>query len=159
MTIAKPVVNSKRYNSFLFTPIGVDLLCMGMIQKQGNWVRLSWSREVMNGVSLLANSWFKSGIGRGFYIAFYPATKNGSTTIIPSAENRGECPDMPSRRRPDRISTMPRLCSAFGGTSSVWRIMSCWNRLKSSQGIGIERNWCVWAKHWRKNVHSTKRDT
>ena len=63
------------------------------------------------------------------------------------------------RRRPDRIFTLPRLCSTFCGTNSVWCIMSCWNRVKPTQGIGIECNWCVWAKHWRKNGHSTKRDT
>ena len=66
---------------------------------------------------------------------------------------------MPPRRRPDRTFTVPRLCSAFGGTSSVWCVMSCCNRMKLSQGISIERNWCVWAEHWRRNSHSTKRGT
>ena len=66
---------------------------------------------------------------------------------------------MPPRRRPDRTFTVPRLCSAFGGTSSVWCIMSCWNRVEPSQGISIERNWCVWAEHCRKNGHSIKKDT
>ena len=101
----------------------------------------SWSREILNGISLLVNSCFKDRIRRGFYIALWPATKNGFTTITPSAENHGKCPDMPPRRRPDWIFTLPRLCSAFGGTSSVWSIMSYWNRVKPSQGIGIERNW------------------
>ena len=27
------------------------------------------------------------------------------------------------------------------------------------KGFGIERNWCVWAEHWRRNGHSTKRHT
>ena len=71
----------------------------------------------------------------------------------------GECLDMPPRRRPDQIFTVSRLCSAFGGTSSVWCIMSCWNRVKPSQGIGIECNWCAWAEHWRRNCQSTKRGT
>ena len=31
---------------------------------------------------------------------------------------------MPPRRRPDRIFTVPRLCSAFGANSSVSCIMS-----------------------------------
>ena len=52
-----------------------------------------------------------------------------------------------------------RRFSVFGETSSVWCIMSCWNRVKPSQGIGIERNWCVWAEHWRGNGHCTKRGT
>ena len=91
--------------------------------------------------------------------ALWPAAKNGSTTIILSAENNGECLDMPPRRQPDRIFTVLRLCSAFGGTSSVLCIMSCWNPVKPSQGVGIERNWCVRAEHWRRNGHSTKRDT
>ena len=91
--------------------------------------RTSWSQEMLNGVSLLANSCFKDRIGRGFYIVLWPATKNGSTTKIPSAENHGECPDMPPRRRQNRIFTVPRLCSAFGRTSSVWCIMSCWNQV------------------------------
>ena len=81
--------------------------------------RTCWSWEMLNGVSLLVNSCFKERIGRGFYIALWPVTKNGSTTIIPSGENYGECPDMPPREWPDRIFTVPRLCSAFGGTSSV----------------------------------------
>ena len=71
----------------------------------------------------------------------------------------GECPDMPQHRRTDRIFTVPRLCSAFGGTSSVWCIISCWNQVILSQGIVFKRNWCVWAEHWRKNGYSTKRDT
>ena len=45
--------------------------------------------------------------------------KMSPTTIISSAENHGECPDMPSRRRSDRIFTVPRLFSAFVGTSSM----------------------------------------
>ena len=67
--------------------------------------------------------------------------------------------NMPPGRRPDRIFTVPGLCSAFGGASWVWSIMSCWNRVKPSQGNGIKWNWCVWAKHWRRNRHSAKRDT
>ena len=114
---------------------------------------------MLHGVSLLVNSCFKDRIGRVFHIALWLVTKNGSTTIIPNAENHRECPDMPPRRWPDRIFTVPRLCSAFGGTSSVWCIMSCWNRVKPSQGIGSECNWCVWAVHWRRNGHCTKRDT
>ena len=114
---------------------------------------------MLNVVSLLVNSCFKERVGRGFYIALWPATKNRSTTIIPSAENHGECSDMTQRRGADQIFTAPRLCSAFGGTSSVWCIMSCWNRVKPSQRIGIKRNWWVWAEHWRRNDYSAKRDT
>ena len=91
--------------------------------------RTSWSREMLNGVSLLVNSCFKDRIGRGFYIALGPTAKNGYTAIIPSAENHGECSDMPPLRRPNRIFTVPRLCSAFGRTSLVWCIMSFWNRV------------------------------
>ena len=66
---------------------------------------------------------------------------------------------MPPRRRPDRIFTVPRLCSAFGEASSVWCIMSCWNRVQPSQGIAMKRNWCVWAEHLRRNNHNTNKDT
>ena len=97
-------------------------------------------------------------IHRNLYIALWPVTRNLSTMIIPSAKNHGEWPDMHPRSRLDRISTVPRSCSAFGGTSSVWCIMSCRNWVKPLQRIGIERNWCVWAEHWRRNGHSTKRD-
>ena len=62
--------------------------------------RTSWSREMLNGVFLLVNSCFKDRIRRDFYIALWPATKNMSTTIIPSAKNPGE--------------------------SSVWCVMSWW---------------------------------
>ena len=81
--------------------------------------RTSWSREMLNGVSLLVNSYFKDRIRRGVYLALWAATTNGSTTIIPSAENHREYPDMLLRRGLDRIFSVPRLCSAFGGTSSV----------------------------------------
>ena len=87
--------------------------------------RTSWSRKMLNSVSLILNICFKDIIARDFYIALWTATKSGSTKIIPSAENHEECPDMPSRWRPDRIFTEPRLCSAFGGITSVWCIMSC----------------------------------
>ena len=87
--------------------------------------RMSWSWDMFNGVSLLVNSCFKDRIGRSFYYPLWLATKNESTTIIPSAGNLGQCPDMPPRRRPDRIFTVSGLCSAFGETSSVWCIMSC----------------------------------
>ena len=101
--------------------------------------RTSWSQKMLNGVSLLVKSCFKDRIERGFYIALWPTIKNGFTTIIPSAEIYEERPDMLPRRWPDWIFTVPRLCFAFGGTSSVWCIMSCWNRVKPSQGISIER--------------------
>ena len=49
--------------------------------------RMTWSREMLNDIPLLVISCFKDRIGRGFYIALWPATKTGSTTIIPSAKN------------------------------------------------------------------------
>ena len=98
--------------------------------------RTSWSREMLNDISLLVNSCLKDRIERGYYIALWSATKCGSTTVIPSAENHRECPDTPPRRRPDRTFSVPRLCFAFGDTSSVLCIMNCWNRVKPSQGIG-----------------------
>ena len=55
--------------------------------------RTSWSREMLNGVSLLVNSCFKDRILRDLYMALWPVTKNGSTTIIPSAENHEKCLD------------------------------------------------------------------
>ena len=85
---------------------------------------------MLNSVSFLVNSCFKDRIGRGFYIALWPATKNGSIAIIQSTENHGECPDMPPRQRPDRIFTVPRLCTTFGGTSSV---LLCYGLLKPSE--------------------------
>ena len=121
--------------------------------------RTIWSRKMLNSVSLLVYSCFKDRIGKSFYISLWPATKNRYTTIILSAENYKEYPERPLRRRPHRISTVPRLCSAFGRTSSVWCIMNCWNRVKPLQEIDIERIWCVWAEHWKRNGHSTKRDT
>ena len=117
---AKRKNNWQNHWEWLQQVISKRLKAMGMIQRQGNG---------------------RGGNRKGFYIALWLTTKNRSTTRIPSAENRGECPEMLSRRRPNRIFTVPRLCSAFRGTSSVWCIMSCWNRVKPSQGIGIEHNW------------------
>ena len=122
--------------------------------KPGKWFRSkeiefcsSWSRKMLNEVSLHENSYFKARIEKRFYITLWSVTKNESTTIIPSAENHVEWPNMSLRWRSDRVFTVPRLCSAFGGISSVSCIMSCWNRVESSQGISIEPNWCGWAKH------------
>jgi len=95
-------------------------------RNKGIGFRTSWRQEMLNGVSVFVNSCFKDRIGRGFYIALWPATKNGSTTIIPSAENLGECPDIP-----------PRSCSAFGETSSVWY----YELLKSSETITGDQYW------------------
>ena len=86
--------------------------------------RMSWSQEILNRVSLLVNSCFRDRIGRGFYTALWPLTKNGSTMIIPNAENDGECPEMPPRRRPDLIFTVLKVSFAFGGASSLWCIRS-----------------------------------
>ena len=47
-----------------------------------NGFRTNWSWEMLNGVSLLAKSCFKDKIGRGFYIALWLATGDGSTTLI-----------------------------------------------------------------------------
>ena len=63
-------------------------LCEWFISKEIGF-RTSWSREMLNSVSLLVNSCFKDRIGRGFYIALWPATKNGFTTIILSAGYHG----------------------------------------------------------------------
>jgi len=46
-------------------------------------------------------------------------TKNGFITINPSAENHGEFTAMFPHRRPNRIFTVQRSCSIFGGTSSA----------------------------------------
>ena len=94
---------------------------------------------MLNGVSLLVNSCFKDRIGRDFYIALWSSTKNGSTMIIQSAENHGECPDMSLRRRSNRIFMVPRLCSAFDGISSVWCIMSCWKDRYRTQLMRLSR--------------------
>ena len=158
-TRAKRKKNWQKHWEWLNKPFRNASKPWGWFRSREIGFRTSWSREVLNGVSLLVNSFFKDIIGRGYYMALWPATRNGSTTIIPSAENNGECPDMPSRRRLDRIFTVPRLCSGFGGISSVWCVMSCWNPVKPSYRIGIERNGCVWSEHWRRNGHSTRRDT
>ena len=75
--------------------ISERLKAMGLIQKQGNWVPYEWSRQMLNGVPLRLNSCFKDRIERGFLIASWLTMKKESTTIIPSAQNRRECPEMP----------------------------------------------------------------
>ena len=130
---------------------------MRMIQKQGNWVLYELKARDVELRFLCLWTAALDRIERGFYMASWSATKNGSTMMIPSAENHGEYPDIPLCRRPDRIFTVPRLYSEFGRISLVWCIMSCWNRVKPSEGIGIESNRWVWAEHWRRNGHSTER--
>ena len=39
--------------------------------------------------------------------------------------------------------------------SVLWTVKTDWN----NQAIGIERNWCVWAEHWKTNGRNTTRDT
>ena len=98
--------------------------------------RTSRSREMLNGVSLLVNSCLKRQNRKGVLHRVITSNENGSTTIIPSAENHGECPDMPSSRWPDRIFTVPRLCSVFGGSSSVY-----YELLIPSETIIIWKRW------------------
>ena len=125
---------------------------MEMIQKQGNWVPYELKPRDVERCFFACEQLLQRQNRKGFfYIALWPPTKNGPTMIILSAENHEGCLDMPPRRRPDLILTVSRLYSVFSGTSS-----ECW--IKLSQGIGIERNWCVWAEHWRRNGHSTKRN-
>ena len=109
--------------------------------KTWEWFRIkevgfltSWSREILYGVSLLVNSCFKDRIGRCFYIALWPATKNGSTTIIPSAENHEECSDMPPGRRHDRIFTVHMLGPARFG-------VVYYDLLKPNETITRDRYW------------------
>ena len=123
MSVFEPIIvicGKIWFSAFIWRKLPKHLKAMGMIQKQGNELKLK-PRDVV----------------RRFF--------------------HRKCPDMPPRWRPDRIFTVPRLCSAFGGNNLVWCIMSYWNRVKRSQGIGIERNYCVWAEHWRRNGHITKR--
>ena len=97
--------------------ISKRLKAMGMIQKQGNWVPYELKpRDVER--RLLLNSCLKGKDGRDFCIALWLGTKNRFITIIPSAENHGEFPAIFPRRRPNRIFTVPRSCSVFGGTSA-----------------------------------------
>ena len=135
------------------------LKAMGMIQKQGSCIPYELKLRDVERLFFACEQLLQRQNLKGIYIALWPATKSGPTTIIPSAENHGEYLDMTPRRRPGRIFTVPRLCSAFGGISSVWCIMSCCNRVKLSQGDGVEGDWCLWTKHWRRKGHSTKRDT
>ena len=77
---------------------------------------------MVNDVSLLVKGCFKDRIRRGFYIALWPTTKNGFTTITPSTENNGDCPDMPPRWRPDWIFTFVPFS---GATPSNIDLMFC----------------------------------
>ena len=38
-------------------------------------------------------------------------------------------------------------------------LLSCCHRVKPWQVTSIERNWCVWGEHWRRNGYSTMRYT
>ena len=98
--------------------IAKRLKAMGTIQKQGNWVPYELKPR---------------DVERRFFAC--KQLKNGSTTIIPWAENHEECSGIPARRQPDRIFTLPRLCSVFGGTSSVW----CSNRIDQTQLMRLSR--------------------
>ena len=50
------------------------------------WFLTNWSREMLNGVSLLVKSCFKDRIGRGFYIALWSAAKNGYYELLKPSE-------------------------------------------------------------------------
>ena len=120
---------------------------MGMIQAQCNWVPYKLKPRDVEQLFFAWEQLIQRQNRKGFNIALWPAPKNGFTAIISNAENYRELLDMPPRWRPDRIFTMPRLCSAFGGTTSRWYIMSYWNRVKPSQGIGIKWNYCIWVEN------------
>ena len=92
-------------------------------------------------------------------MALWLATKNGSTKIIPSAENHGECPDVLHVDGQTEYSRCEGYALHLVGPAQcgvLWAVETEWSHHK---GIGIEQNWCVWANHWRRNGHSTKRDT
>ena len=61
---------------------------MGMIQKQGNCVPYKLKPWDIEWRFFALNSGFKDRIRRGFHIALWPVTKNGSTMIIPSADKK-----------------------------------------------------------------------
>ena len=110
---------------------------MGKIQEQENWVPYELNPKGLERRFFVCEQLLQRQNQKGFLHRIVTATKNKSTTIISSAENHGECPDMPPCRGPDRKFTVPRLCSEFCGSSSVWCIISCWNQVKPSQGISI----------------------
>ena len=95
--------------------ISKHLKAMGMIQMQENLVPYELKSINIERRSFSCEQLLQRQNRKGLLYCIVI----GSTTIIRSAESHGDCPEMPSRRRPDRILTVPRLCSAFGETSSV----------------------------------------
>ena len=119
-----------------------------------------WSQGTLSIVFSPVNNCFSGKNGRVFFNASWRVMKNRFITATQWEESYGDCSVMLLRRRLGRIIyTLRRLCCVFGGTRSVLFIMSYWNRTKPSLGNGIERNWCVWAKHCAKNGHYTSRGT
>ena len=106
------------------------LKAMRMIQTQGNWVLYKLkTRDVAQrffGCEQLLL--LQRQNRKGFYTPHCdwgqkmgPLRRSQAQKIIRNART---CLHAPRQRR-DRIFTVPRLCSAFGGTSFVWCIMTC----------------------------------
>ena len=96
---------------------------------------------MLNDVSLIVNSCFNDRIGRSFYIALWPAMKNGSTTIIPSAENHGEFPEnaSASTARPNIHGAKVMLCIWWDQLGVVY-----YELLKPSETITRDRYRTKW---------------
>ena len=90
--------------------VSKHLKAMGMIQKRGNWVPYEFRPRVIERRFFDCEQLLQRQNRKGFHITMCTAVKNGSTMIMPSTENHGECLDMSPRQRPDRIFTVPRLC-------------------------------------------------
>ena len=81
--------------------------------------------------------------------------KSGYISIALSIEDCGVSPAMHQHRLQSRIFMVRSFCSAFGG------IICVYERLKPTETITGDYNWCVWAEHWKKNIrymskHTTK---
>ena len=81
--------------------ISKRLKIMGMIRKQGNWFPYKLNPRDVKRHFFACEQLLQRHNWKGFLHRIVTGDKNGSTAIIPSAENHGECPDMPPHRRPD----------------------------------------------------------
>ncbi|GFT04295.1 mariner Mos1 transposase [Trichonephila clavipes] len=94
------------------------LKVMGMIQKQGNWVPYELKPRDVERRLFACEQLLASQIRKGFLHRIVTGDEKWVRYDNPKRRKSWDILAILPRRRPNRIFTVPRSCSVFGGTRS-----------------------------------------